>query len=292
MSTEHITNAGASAEAIQFHYDVSNDFYELCLDQSLTYSCALWEEGDTLEKAQQRKLEYHIQQSRAFQAKRVLDIGCGWGSTLQLLEQKYQLSDLTGLTLSVEQAAYIATLPLSHTQVRVESWTDHQPVALYDSIISIGAFEHFAKLGMTEEERIAAYRAFFSKCHQWLTPSGFISLQTIGCGNMLREDFSTFFATQVFPESELPKLSEIAAASDLLFETVSVRNDRMMYGKTAREWLFNLKKNREKAVALVGEDTVQRYEKYFSLLVIGFEVQESMSLYRITLRKINKPRKK
>lgn len=290
MSNETVINSGASAESIQFHYDVSNDFYKLCLDDSLTYSCALWEEGDTLESAQKRKIEYHIQQSQAHKAKRVLDIGCGWGSTLHTLATKYQTPELVGLTLSNEQAEYVQELKIKNAEIRVESWTDHIPTAPYDSIISIGAFEHFAKLGMTEEERIAAYRTFFKKCHDWLAPSGSISLQSIGCGNMLREDFSQFFAKEIFPESDLPRLAEIAASSDLLFETVAVRNDRMMYGKTSREWLKRLRKNKEQAIALVGEEIVQRYDKYFSLLVVGFEVQESMSLYRVTLKKINKPR--
>jgi cyclopropane-fatty-acyl-phospholipid synthase len=292
MSQEAITlpNPGASLESIQFHYDVSNEFYKLFLDESLTYSCALWKEDESFEEAQQNKLEHHILQSKANKAKRVLDVGCGWGSTLKKLKQDYQVPELVGLTLSQEQADHVNQLQLDNTTIRVESWTDHVPDAPYDAIISIGAFEHFAKLGMSEEDRIAGYRAFFKKCHEWLSPSGHVSLQTIACGNMLREDFSNFFATEIFPESDLPKLAEIAAASDLLFEAVNMRNDRMMYGKTSREWLRRLKNNREKAVELVGEEVVKRYEKYFHLLIVGFESYESMTLYRITFRKINKPR--
>src|SRR5947199_10843989 len=73
---------GASPEAIQHHYDVGNDFYRLWLDPTLTYSCALWEEGDSddmLERAQRRKIEHHARRVRVPAGGRVLDVGCGWG---------------------------------------------------------------------------------------------------------------------------------------------------------------------------------------------------------------------
>lgn len=283
-------NPGASLEAIQYHYDVGNEFYKLFLDDTITYSCALWEEGDDLTAAQIRKLDYHIQCSGASGAKRVLDIGCGWGSTLSRLVNVHNVESATGLTLSEEQFNYVSALNNPKINVKVESWTDHVPAEPYDSIISIGAFEHFAKLEMSEEDRIAGYRSFFSKCHSWLKPSGKISLQTIACGNMLREDFSNFFATQIFPESDLPRLSEIARACEFLFEIVTYRNDRMMYGRTLRSWLERLVNNRAEAVKLVGEEMVAKYEKYFKLLIIAFEVYGSMDLYRIEFRKIDRPR--
>jgi len=280
----------ASKEAIEFHYDISNTFYKLWLDPSMTYSCALWGDGDNLETAQTRKLDHHIIQSGANKAKSVLDIGCGWGSTMIRLFDHYKIPSVTGLTLSKEQAEYINDFELNGIDVEVRSWEDHKPKAAYDSIISIGAFEHFARLNLTEEERVLSYRNFFRKCHEWLENDGQISLQTISCGNMLREDFSDFFANEVFPESDLPTLSDIAKGAQFLFEIVHLQNDRIHYAKTLKAWLLNLENNKDEAIKMVGAEMVKKYITYFKLSIIGFEALGSMGLYRLTLKKIEKPR--
>ena len=290
MNTNRIKDLGASAEAIQEHYDVGNDFYSLWLDKTLTYSSALWKEGDTLESSQIRKIDYHIEQARAKSAKRVLDVGCGWGSVLKRLVEVYDVNQAVGITLSKTQAEWISSLNLPEITVNVESWLDHSTEESYDAIISIGAFEHFAKLGLSRLERVDVYRIFFSRCHQWLQPGGWMSLQTIACGNMLREDFSKFFASEIFKESDLPTLAEIAEASERIFEIVALRNDREDYGNTCSAWLKRLKANRQNAIQQVGEEIVRRYERYLNLAVIGFEVYGSMHLYRITLRRIDNPR--
>ena len=85
-------NPGASKTAISFHYDLGNEFFRLFLDRECCYSCAMYEkESDSLEAAQQRKLEYHIQQACADGAARVLDIGCGWGALQKQLGQEHQV---------------------------------------------------------------------------------------------------------------------------------------------------------------------------------------------------------
>src|SRR5260370_1510406 len=94
-----IANPGASKAAISFHYDLGNEFFRLFLDREWCYSCAMYDqEPDTFEAAQQRKLEYHIQQARADGAARVLDIGCGWGALQKKLVQDPQLQVAVRLT--------------------------------------------------------------------------------------------------------------------------------------------------------------------------------------------------
>lgn len=289
MTTLTTQNPGASAEAIQHHYDVSNEFYRLWLDSTNTYSAALWEDNDTLELAQIRKLDYHINQARASNAKRVLDVGCGWGSTLKRLVEVHGVQQAVGLTLSNSQAEWISSFNQPQIDARVESWSDHVPTAPYDAIISIGAFEHFAQLNLSQDEKIAGYRAFFQRCHEWLQPGGCISLQSISYENSRREDFSQFYATEIFPESDLPRLADIATASERLFEVVALRNDREHYARTLRAWQKGLKANRAAAVNLVGEEVVSRYEKYLKFSIIGFHVG-TMGLLRVTLRRIDNPR--
>ena len=282
---------GASYEAIQHHYDVSNEFYQAWLDPELIYSCALWEEGDTLDTAQIRKLDYHIREAGAANAVSVLDIGCGWGGLLHRMVSHHGVSEVVGLTLSKEQAKWIQERNIKNSTVKLESWEEHTSLKPYDAIISIGAFEHFAKPGMSLEDRESGYRKFFEKCHALLLPGGHLSLQTIACGNMLREDFSKFFETEIFPESDLPRISEIFNASEFLFEPVRLRNDGSDYARTVKEWKANIKKNREIAILHSSPEVVARYEKYFNLVIISFEVLRTMSLYRITFKKIDKPRK-
>jgi len=283
-----IGNPGASAEAIQFHYDAGNEFYRLWLDETLTYSCALWGGEETLERAQLAKLDYHIEKAHARGCERVLDIGCGWGSALNRLVSSAGVRSATGLTLATQQAAHIRRQSWPGVEVRIESWSDHAPAAPYDAIISIGAFEHFARLGVPLEEKVKGYRSFFNRCSDWLAPGGSLSLQTISYENSAREDFSPFFASRIFPESDLPRLSEIATASDRLFEVVSLRNDRKDYARTLLEWRRRLRKRRSEAVALVGEAVFERYDNYLHLLAIGFHVG-SMGLLRLELRKLEQP---
>ncbi|MEM6610980.1 MAG: cyclopropane-fatty-acyl-phospholipid synthase family protein [Cyanobacteria bacterium P01_C01_bin.72] len=287
-TTVNISNPGASAEAIQHHYDVSNDFYRLWLDPTNTYSSALWSENDNLESAQLRKIDFHIKQVQASGAKRVLDIGCGWGSTLKRLVQEHNVDQAVGLTLSKAQAEWIASFNQPRVQVNLTSWTDYSPEEPFDGIISIGAFEHFAKPSLTKDEKVAGYRQFFRRCHEWLKPGSHMSLQTIGYENMCREDMNDFLITQIFPETDLPTLAEIAKASERIFEVVALRNDRQDYERTCKAWLSGLKANRAEAVRLVGEEMVKRYEKYLSFVSIGFHLG-NMNLLRIQLRRLDRP---
>ncbi len=287
-SGEKITT-GASKEAIQYHYDKGNSFYSRWLCENLVYSSALWEEEDTLASAQLRKLDYHIKNGHAAGTKYVLDIGCGWGSLLERLIKEHQVENVVGLTLSQEQLDWVKNRKLSNVEVRLENWQDHRPTKKYDSIISIGAFEHFAKQNLTEVKRIKNYRNFFRSCHKWLNKGSYLSLQTIGCGNMTRDQFSDFFATEIFPESDLPRLSEICIASEHLFEIVTIRNDRLHYGKTLRAWLKKLRNDKTEIKKLYGLETYKRYEKYFQLAIISFEQFGTMDLYRIAFRRNDNP---
>lgn len=285
VSGKTTANPGASKAAISFHYDLGNEFFRLFLDRECCYSCAMYDkETDSFEAAQQRKLEYHIQQARADRAARVLDIGCGWGALQKRLVKEHQVKVAVGLTLSENQAEWIRSMDLPGVEVRVESWSDHVATAPYDSIISIGAFEHFARPS-SRTVRVRGYRDFFERCYVWLKPGGWMSLQTIGLGSVDRGVEGQFVAENIFPESDLPRLGEIADASEGIFEIVSVRNDRADYKRTNHEFRDRLRKNWDAAVNLVGEETVRRFDKYFRVSAAGFS-RGTTNLYRITFRRL------
>ncbi|MDT3397406.1 class I SAM-dependent methyltransferase [Streptomyces sp. B1866] len=181
----------------------------------------------------------------------------------------------TGLTLSAAQAAHIGAWADDRYDVRVENWADHEPGRPYDAIVSAGAFEHFADFGLGRAGRVAAYRAFFQRCHDWLPPGGRLALQTNVKGNNTRMDRAAvrdllFIADRIFPESELPWTSEILEAAERLFDVVTVRNDPEHYRRTCELWLTSLTARRERAAELVGAGTVADYERYLRAAADGF----------------------
>jgi cyclopropane-fatty-acyl-phospholipid synthase len=262
---------GASPEAIRAHYDVGEDFFRLWLGDDLVYSAALFDGDDDLQSAQRRKLDHHIAAAAVRAGDRVLDVGCGWGALLRRLVQHTRAREVIGLTLSASQAAWIRKAPLAGIEVREEAWRDHRPDRPYDAIISIGAFEHFAKPGLTPEAKLAAYREFFDFCRGALKEGGRLSLQTIayiGADTAL----PAFIANEVFRESELPLIWEPIAAAEHAFELVVVRNDREHYERTLRLWQRALTARHEEAVALVGEAAVAHFQRYLKISAMSFKV--------------------
>ncbi|WP_024804902.1 cyclopropane-fatty-acyl-phospholipid synthase family protein [Nocardia sp. BMG51109] len=267
---------GASASAIQHHYDAGNEFYRLWLDPSMTYSCALWEEpGDTLERAQQRKHDYLAAAAGAAGAARVLDVGFGWGAMVRRLLGTHGVEHVTGLTLSAAQLATTGAWSDDRCDLRLENWNEHRPDRPYDAVVSIGAMEHFANLGMSREHKIEAYRQFFTRCRSWLVDDGRLGLQTIVRGHNTNADWSIQremirVNRWIFPESEVPWLAEVFAASEGLLDVVSVRNDAAHYARTCGVWLDQLRAHRTEAVDLVGAEMVERYERYLDVSVQVF----------------------
>jgi cyclopropane-fatty-acyl-phospholipid synthase len=289
MTASTLNEHARAKEAIQFHYDVGNAFYRLWLDKRMIYSCAMWDNGDysaDLESAQVRKLDYHLDQAGVARARRVLDVGCGWGGLLaRCLERNPKLEAAVGLTLSAEQAAYCGQSLPTPVECRLEDWRDHHAAVPYDSVISIGAFEHFAAPADSRETRICKYKAFFEFCRRNLARAGRLSLQTIAYLNMRREDASTFMNTEIFPDSDLPYLEEIAAAAAGTLEIQTVRNDRIDYARTCNLWARRLKTNRAAAIQASDEATVAKFEKYLLEGSVGF-FQGKLSLLRISGRKL------
>jgi cyclopropane-fatty-acyl-phospholipid synthase len=287
--------AEAAAAAVRYHYDVGNEFYELWLDRSLTYSCAMPESpGDTLEAAQQRKLRYHLDAVRAGRPPGhrpldqgpldhgVLDIGCGWGSLLRQLSETCRVRRSVGLTLSTEQAAFVRSCGYPGVEVRTDNWMSYEPGLRFDGIVSIGAFEHFASHD-DSAAKVRVYREFFDRCRGWLTEGGVLSLQTIAYANMSSDDASQFMRREVFPDADLPTLAEITAAAERIFEIQTVRNDRLDYAWTCEQWARRLRANRQAALRVVGPETVARYGRYLRMSALGFRMGK-ICLLRLVLR--------
>jgi cyclopropane-fatty-acyl-phospholipid synthase len=160
-------------------------------------------------------------------------------------------------------------------------------------VISIGAFEHFARPDWSEDDKVSAYRGFFARCHGWLRPGGWLSLQTIAYGNAdasraRQVPEHRFLLGEVFPEAELPTLANLVQATEGLFEVVLLRNDREDYERTCRVWARRLVARRAEAVALAGEEVVARYVRYLKMSAVLFHYGR-IGLLRLSLRRLDEP---
>ena len=192
-----------------------------------------------------------------------------------------------GLALSQAQFDWIRERRDDRIEVALMSWKDHRPDEPYDAIISVGAFEHFASVGLTPSEKHQAYRDFFHWSHRHLRKDARLSLQTI-----VYENFNVAagnaFVSEIFPESDLPRLAEIVIASEGLFEIVRMRSDRQHYARTLRAWYHALRRSRQQIVQRFGAPLYEKYERYLGIFIVGFHTG-TVNLSRLTLRKIESP---
>lgn len=281
---------GASKEAIEHHYDLSNEFYELWLDSTMSYSSAKWGPGDSLDDAQIRKIDHHIEASNANLCCNVLDVGCGWGGALNRLVRHHNVRKATGLTLSTAQQEWILKMEIPGVEIKLESWHDHIPTEPYDAMISIGAFEHFARLDDSDEQRLAKYTSFFEWCNQWLQSESRLSLQTFAYGRCVSQTEvhdsrgTRFLSAEIFRETDPPRLDEIIRASSHYFEIENASNDRLGYARTCKAWLSRLRERGADARELVGEDIYDRYRRYLQLSTLAFE-SGRLELWRLQFRR-------
>jgi cyclopropane-fatty-acyl-phospholipid synthase len=278
------TQLGASPAAIRAHYDLSDEFFQLVLGPDLVYSCALFDGVDDLANAQLRKLDHHIEAAGAAGARRVLDVGCGWGALLERMVCHANVKSAVGLTLSPSQAKWMRKNSKPGIEVREESWRDHKPDKRYDAIISIGAFEHFVHIGMESARKLDAYREFFDFCDRVLVSRGRLSLQTIAY-NQRPDTIDPFISEKIFPESELPLVWEPVAAAGKQFELLALRNDREHYFRTLRFWDRNLTQKRDEAVALVGQAAVEEFRRYLRVSAAAFQ-SGTVCLLRMSFMKL------
>jgi cyclopropane-fatty-acyl-phospholipid synthase len=284
---------GATAAAVQSHYDVSNDFYRLWLGPSMMYSSGLWRAGDDaadLERAMERKVDFFAGQTVQSPDAAVLDVGCGWGWNLRRLVSQHGISRGVGLTLSEAQRDYVDADPIDGVDLRLEGWADHHPNTPYGAIFSYGAFEHFARDGSTSAERVTAYRDFFAACRDWLVPDGRVGLETIAHDDA--PDTAApkgrgpvgDFVLGIYPESIPPHLCEIVLGFEPYFELELLRADGADFARTCRLWLLRMRQHEPEAAQLVGADVVRRFRRYLAASETQFRLR-SITNYRLVLRR-------
>jgi cyclopropane-fatty-acyl-phospholipid synthase len=254
-------------EAIQHHYDVSNDFYRMILGPTMVYSCAYFDApGDSLEDAQIRKLDVICRKLRLQPGDRMLDIGCGWGSLMIHAAANYGVR-VVGVTLSEEQAAFarrrVVEAGLSdQCEVRIQ---DYREVAdgPYDKIVSVGMFEH---VGSSQLER------YMKTVTDLGTPGGLALHHGICRVHEEDESPNTFIQRYVFPDGELHKVATVIAAAEKAGQEIrDLESMREHYALTLRHWVANLAENRDAAVAEVGVERERVWRLYMTASALAFE---------------------
>jgi len=256
--------------AVTFHYDLSNDFYRLWLDGRMVYSCAYFESpNDTLDDAQEQKLDYLCRKLRLRPGQSLLDIGCGWGG-LVLHATKHFGVRATGITLSERQAewaqARIAEAGLDATaKIYVCDYRNvPAPPEHYDAIVSVGMAEHVGREALPN---------YFHAARRLLKPGGVFLHHAIGEGIIPRVDNSngSFIERYVFPDGDIPPLPlMLRAAESCGFEIRDVENLREHYALTLRQWLRRLETQHADALAFVREETYRIWRLYLAGCAHGF----------------------
>ena len=261
---------GSDKKEVQFHYDISNDFFKLWQDPSQTYSCAYFERDDmTLEEAQLAKVDLSLGKLGLQPGMTLVDIGCGWGSTIQRAVEKYDVN-VIGLTLSENQKQHIEQnrFPNIDTtrsmEVRLQPWEDFdEPV---DRVVSIGAFEHFG---------FNKYDDYFKKTFNIMPEDGVQLLHTIIIPSdeeikaknlpltMSKVRFIKFIMDEIYPGGRLPLAAQVEQSAVKAGYSVTRRQHlQPHYVKTLDTWAANLEAHKDEAIAITNEEIYERFLKY------------------------------
>ena len=257
-------------QAVRYHYDVSNDFYALWLDQRMAYSCAYFAMADDdLDTAQVRKLDTICRKLRLHPGQRLLDVGCGWGGLVMHAALHFGV-DATGITLSQPQAdlanARIAAAGLSdRCRVLAQDYREMDEPDGYDALVSVGMFEHVGA---------ALLPPYFRLAWRLLKPGGVFLNH--GIANTMADRpvrGPSFSDTYVFPDGELVPISAtLRAAEGAGFEVRDVESLREHYALTLRHWVRRLEAHHEQALQCVDEPTYRVWRLFMSGSAYGFSV--------------------
>jgi cyclopropane-fatty-acyl-phospholipid synthase len=264
-------------EEVQAHYDLSDDFFRLWLDPTQTYSCAYFERDDmTLEQAQLAKIDLALGKLGLRPGMTLLDVGCGWGSTMLRAIDRYDVN-VIGLTLSEHQKAHVETVFAASgsprtKRVLLKGWEQFdEPV---DRIVSIGAFEHFG---------FDRYDDFFKMAHTALPADGVMLLHTITALTLPQmaerkipltfevARFVKFILTEIFPGGRLPSIEKVEEHSKKAGFTLTRRQSlQPHYARTLDCWAEALSAHKDEAIAVQSQEVYDRYMHYLTGCARGF----------------------
>ena len=263
---------------VSHHYDISDDLYDLFLDPKRQYSCAYFKnENDSLETAQNNKIQHIIKKLNIKPNQKILDIGCGWGS-LAIDIAKSAQCEVTGITLSENQFKYCTqkTKELNLENQLTFKLMDYRELNdKFDRIVSVGMFEHVGR---------KFYNKFFKQIDNLLDKDGVSLIHTIGSVNPPR-DPHPWITKYIFPGGYTPSLSEVTTPIEkagLIVSDIEVL--RLHYSHTLRHWKENCIKNKEKIINMFDEKFFRMWEFYLTGCEMAFKWGDQV-VYQFQLTK-------
>jgi len=264
-----------------YHYDISDELYSLFLGPSRQYSCAYFnDENETLEQAQQNKINHIIKKLHIQPNQKVLDIGAGWLHLAIEIAKKCRCQ-VTGITLSENQFKYgkqkIKELNLGN-QVEIKMMDYRQVKEKYDRIVSVGMFEHVGR---------KFYKSFFNTVFKILNENGITLLHTIGSVNPPR-DPHPWMTRYIFPGGYTPSLSEVAGPiekSGLIVSDIEVL--RIHYAHTLKHWKERFINNKDKVLKMFDEKFFRMFEFYLSSCEMAFKHGDQVVYQLQFIKKLN-----
>ena len=263
---------------VSHHYDLSDDLYDLFLDKKRQYSCGYFKnQNESLEDAQNNKIQHIIKKLNIESNQKVLDIGCGWGS-LSIDIAKSINCEVTGITLSQNQLDYCLKKAKElnlENQVTFKLMDYRELDEKFDRIVSVGMFEHVGR---------KFYKKFFKQLENLLSDSGISLIHTIGSVNPPR-DPHPWITKYIFPGGYTPSLSEVTTPIEKAGLVVSdIEVLKLHYSHTLRHWKENCIKNKEQIVKMFDERFFRMWEFYLAGCEIAFKWGDQV-VYQFQLTK-------
>ena len=258
------------------HYDIGNDLYQAMLDRRLAYTCAYWKDAETLDAAQEAKLDLVCRKANLQPGMKVLDLGCGWGCFAKYAAEKYGV-EATGLTVSraqVELGRQLCQgLPV---ELKLEDY--REATGSYDAVVSIGIMEHVGNKN---------YRTYMEVANRCLKEDGVAVVHTIG-GNKEGKDLNAWYDKYIFPNGVVPSLSQLTRAAEGLFVIEDVHNIGPHYDRTLMAWYENFEHAWPKLKAVYG-DRFYRMWRFYLLTSAGSFRARSQQVFQIVMTKVGRP---
>jgi cyclopropane-fatty-acyl-phospholipid synthase len=253
------------------HYDIGNDLYSAMLDRRMVYSCAYWDGADTLDAAQEAKLDLICRKLHLEPGMRLLDIGCGWGALVQFATERYGVRAV-GISPATHQLA-LARERLAGTAIELRDDDYRRVSGTFDRITSVGMMEHVGPRNLGR---------FFRACDRLLAPSGMMLHHTIA---VLRSKHSTnpWIDRYIFPGGVLPSLAQIARASEPGWVVEDLHNFGRDYDRTLMAWHANLEERWDDLPAY--DERFRRMWRFYLLSCAGAFRARDLQLVQIVFRR-------